>query len=1083
MNFIKIAWRDISGIFKNRFLRISVTAIIVVPLLYSLLYLAAFWDPYSKLSSMPVAVVNLDKGAVKDGENVSYGEDIVGKLKGNDKIGWKFVSWDEANQGVKGKKYYAMFVIPEDFSKNVISAKDGKPVQPKILYSANEKRNFLAAQINGKVELELKSEITKNISENYTKVAFDKLYEIKDGMNKASDGSKELAEGMKKLNDNVPEMTNGISKLYDGSEKLKDGMGVFKTKVDQGSNLLTGNEDILSLLNYNNINSLKSVMSQGKALINSDTSMLTLVPYLVNDKNIALMNKTTEDMKNINVDKILDKQMINQASSIMEKDNKEKLIKLAKDADSLTQFEIQRFKPLMTLAGAPADNLISLINNANSLYNGIDKQKVQPLLGIASKSGEIASLMDDVEKLSKSLDKEKLNPIFNMMANKDKVIKLIDDAQSLYASLDKEQLKPLVALTSEQNMGKISKVMLDAKGLSGINIDDMVGKLDSQQKGAEEFIKQSAILNGGSNVASLKLAINTNPNISEDQKKQLSVLVDGYNKLTTETAENMKNSAGFMGETNKTLSQLKTMQSDLNEALPLMSGALQSAKYVQGVLPEAKKLYGTYEKDVAPLMIGMPQSLKYVESMEPAIQGVYGKYTAIAPYMNGVADSAKYVSTIMPKAQQLAKQVDDNKNSINTIKSVLTPENIMYLKGFENNVITVKNDLDANSQNIDNIKSILTKLGTNVDDKTIIKLKSVQEDIEKAKPIIKQLESNITPQNMKALERSPELVNNLLSIQKQLKNNEKLMQVAEDALKDNNIEMAKKLLDAVPMLTDGVNRLAEGSSQLNDGLKLLNSKIPELADGSGKLADGSKELSDKLKEGADKLNSNLVNDSDTMSKFVSESVIMDEKPINPVKDYGTGFAPYFIPLSLWVGAIMMFFVISDKVDNDIKAGSGSIVLGKFLSYGYIGILQSVLASFVVLALGLKPANIPLYILFNVFMSFVFIAIIQSLIFLLGEAGRLLAIVLLILQLTSCAGTFPLEVVPRFFKVLNPYMPFTYCVSALREVISGVDYAIFGKDVAILAAILVVFLTISVLMKGHADKVQMRLKERKGSITA
>jgi putative membrane protein len=70
VNFVKIAWRDISSIFKNRFIRVSVTAIIIVPLLYSLLYLAAFWDPYSKLQKVPVAVVNLDKGSTKDNESV-----------------------------------------------------------------------------------------------------------------------------------------------------------------------------------------------------------------------------------------------------------------------------------------------------------------------------------------------------------------------------------------------------------------------------------------------------------------------------------------------------------------------------------------------------------------------------------------------------------------------------------------------------------------------------------------------------------------------------------------------------------------------------------------------------------------------------------------------------------------------------------------------------------------------------------------------------------------------------------------------------------------------------------------------------
>ncbi|QGU96754.1 DUF3533 domain-containing protein [Clostridium bovifaecis] len=287
-----------------------------------------------------------------------------------------------------------------------------------------------------------------------------------------------------------------------------------------------------------------------------------------------------------------------------------------------------------------------------------------------------------------------------------------------------------------------------------------------------------------------------------------------------------------------------------------------------------------------------------------------------------------------------------------------------------------------------------------------------------------------------------------------------------------------QLYDGSNQLASGVNKLGNGSIQLTEGLKELNSKVPELSDGVNKLYDGSKELSTKLGEGSDKLNSKLKVKSEDMGEFVSEPITLNEAPVNKVPNYGTGFTPYFIPLSLWVGALMMFFIITDKVDDELGASPASIVVGKFLSYGFIGVMQAVLASSAVLVLGLKTANMPLFFLFNIFLSFVFIAIIQSLIFLLEDAGRLLSIVLLILQLTSSGGTFPLEVVPKFFKVLNPLMPFTYATGGLREIISGVDYSVLGHDTIILAGTMIVFLTISVLMKGHADKVQEKIRLRK-----
>ena len=179
---------------------------------------------------------------------------------------------------------------------------------------------------------------------------------------------------------------------------------------------------------------------------------------------------------------------------------------------------------------------------------------------------------------------------------------------------------------------------------------------------------------------------------------------------------------------------------------------------------------------------------------------------------------------------------------------------------------------------------------------------------------------------------------------------------------------------------------------------------------------------------------------------------------------------------------MMFFFISDNVDNDINASAKAVVACKYLSYGYIGVLQAVLVSIVILLLGLKPQNYVTYFLFNIFMSYVFIAIIQCLVFLLGQAGRLLSIVLLILQLTSCAGTFPIEVVPKFFKVLKPFMPFTYCVSGLREIIAGTDYTVLFKDVLVLAAMLFGFLLISLLFKGRANKLQELIEKKKDEAT-
>lgn len=810
MKFAKIAWRDISSIFKNRFIRVSVVAIIIVPLLYSLLYLAAFWDPYARLSELPVAFVNLDKGGTKDGKAVNYGKDIIDNLKDNKEVQWNFVTIDEAKKGLEKDEYYSIFIIPEDFSTKVMSAKDGKPQQPNIIYSANEKKNFLAAQIGGRVEDKIKAEIVKNIGEEYTKVTFDNLYELKDGMRKAADGSKELSDGINTLNGKVPEMSDGVNKLYDGSSKLKDGLSELNTNSPQ--------------------------LSDGVGKLYDGSLQLK--------EGLDSLNKNTPSME-------------------------AGVSQLYKGSSDLAQ-------GINTTAVDGNGKPLGLLNGLKALQQGL----------VGAKTG--------VDQLGNSL----------------------------------------TALNTAVNVGSQTSPSL-VQGVTGIN--NGVNSLSSALSTFNNVVNHGAIPTpNGMTPEQIIAALSTQYNAAPNDTVKAQILAQMISVLNLSV--NVDQSA--------TQPSLKTAMNSLTNSITVDTADKTSLKTA---------------------VAGLNAAVNTGYNGSPSLKAGMG---AAVSASDGLVDGAT-------KLGQGAIQLKDGLNSLNS--------------------------------------------------------------------------------NMPAL----------ASGTKQLKD-------GSVALNGGLSELKGKM----PELVSGVNQLSEGSIQLNDGLKQLNDKMPELKDGAQKLKDGSIELADKLNEGANKLDENLINTSDDMAKFVSNPIEMNNEAVNAVKDYGTGFTPYFIPLSLWVGAIMMFFVISAKVEDSMNAGPISTVFGKYLSYGFIGMLQAVLVSAVVLTLGLRPQNLPLYFLFNILMSLAFIAIIQCLIFILGDAGRLLAIVLLILQLTSCAGTFPLELVPNFFKVLNPFMPFTYCVSALREIISGNNLALIGHDMFVLSATLVVFLVISMILKERGDLLQAKMEEKK-----
>ncbi len=896
MNFLKVASRDIKSIMKNRFIRVSVVAIIIVPLLYSLLYLYAFWDPYSKLDKMKVAVVNQDKGTLKDGSNVNFGNDMVNNLKNNHQVGWTFVDYETAQKGLEGKDYYALFLIPEDFSQKVLSAKDGAPTPPKIKYVANEKKNFLAAQVNGKVMLELKQELVKGISKEYTKITFDNLYELKDGMIKAADGSKKLNDGIEQAAKGSSELNSGALALRDGSKQLSDGLSTAVSGVGKVTGVVEKNQDLLKLIqDKNTIASARSLTATAEGLGKADTSMLKIVPQVMTPGNMALFNRTEKDLKAANIPALLSSNAVSTGKELMTPQNQTNLNKIMLDSKELSQVDMSKFNALLPLLQPEnAAELKSLLTNAGTLTS------------------------------------------------------------------------------------------LDTAGISSFVTNQIIA--------ADEYSLHADALTKAENTAALKAAIDTAYPVAGGEaaaaaNAKLKALVDGYAGLTSQTSANMQSSKNYME----------------NSLVP--------------TLTSLGKVQQQFVKD-AP-MLGM-------------------------------------------------------------LQGALTPENLAYYNAVFLKLNTMQQDLKNSSDTLAKTTALMTELQKPELLSSIGKLQALEKDMQDAAPVITAISQSMGPNAMNSLASAPQLVNDLLTAQKNLQNNEKILQVVNSALEDGNIETAKGLINQLPQLTTGINALYDGAYKLNSGLNTLYAGTNTLQGGMTQLKDGSGELYSKLQEGSDKISGSLINSSEDMAEFVSAPLTMEEKPLNPVKNYGIGFAPYFIPLSLWVGAIMMFFIITDKTDDDIKAGPVSLVLGKFLSYGYIGIIQAVLASVIVLALGLSPQSVPLYFAFNILLSFTFIAIIQCLVFLMGQVGRLLSIILLILQLTSCAGTFPIEVVPKFFRILNPIMPFTYGVSGLREAISGVDYSVFMQDAGILLMIMVAFIAISVIFKERADRVQNRIKELKDS---
>lgn len=221
---------------------IAIIAVMIVPTLYSSIYLGSVWDVYGKLDSVPVAFVNLDKSVTKDGKEYAVGKKVEDNLKDNKKVGWKFVSYEDAMNGVKGTKYYALVEIPEDFSQKIADAQDGNFKNPEIIYVANKGRNFVFSQVSSKAADSIKSEVNSSIQKEVSKALVDSLYNVKVSLKDAGDGAGELQSGTQQLLDGSKNLVAGIQNAADGSVKLESGL---KTAADSTAKLQNGTQKLI----------------------------------------------------------------------------------------------------------------------------------------------------------------------------------------------------------------------------------------------------------------------------------------------------------------------------------------------------------------------------------------------------------------------------------------------------------------------------------------------------------------------------------------------------------------------------------------------------------------------------------------------------------------------------------------------------------------------------------------------------------------------------------------------------------------------------------------------------------------------
>ena len=289
-------------------------------------------------------------------------------------------------------------------------------------------------------------------------------------------------------------------------------------------------------------------------------------------------------------------------------------------------------------------------------------------------------------------------------------------------------------------------------------------------------------------------------------------------------------------------------------------------------------------------------------------------------------------------------------------------------------------------------------------------------------------------------------------------------------------------------LADGSVQLAEGSSQVAGGAGALADGSVQLAEGSLSLAAGAELLGNaaaqalftaagSLGASADQLAAITGINETLLGDYFFSPVKLDRQEVFSVPDYGSNVAPFYLVLSMWVGALITCVMIEPKSSVGTKYSPFEMYFGKLLIYIIMSILQACVTITGAHLLGVHIENYPLFIFSAILVSVVFMILIYSLISAIGTVGKGIAVILLVLQISATGGIYPIQIMHQFFQTLYPYMPMTYAIKLIREAQLGVVWSNYWPALAILLAIGLITVIVGIAIKEKADSSAKYFEEK------
>lgn len=601
------------------------------------------------------------------------------------------------------------------------------------------------------------------------------------------------------------------------------------------------------------------------------------------------------------------------------------------------------------------------------------------------------------------------------------------------------------------------------EALEGVNSGDYYAALIVPESFTTDFIsflggdpKNPTIVyyeNSKKNAIATKITGKAKTAVQEQvNQKVISTLTEVLTESGKILAENDENGVDIVASTANQLdeldSSLQTYVNILNTFSLVTASASDLAESAQSLLINTQGIFDSSQDSVSNMQSSVLSGAQTADTVSSLIgislDSVEQDLTLLSDQMDTltVGDSFDSIRDQVDTAKTMSK------STISVLKDIFG-ETDQYVSAVDKSFKQLNTDLKA------------FKKDANVTAQSLKHLKrTIKADIKDCKNSIRKI------RNTYQYQVQPDVSRSVLRMEQALIQTGKMLNNIESSFGtiDRALESYQTTLDSG---TDDITATKDYIVSLQSDIRKLSKSLRAL---SGD--EQYNEMMDLLK-----------NDPTLMASFVASPVSMETKAVYPIETYGSAMAPFYTVLAIWVGALILVALIHVKVASveNLKVRPWQAFFGRYITFFLIGQAQTAIT--VLGDLFYVDIQCPhpfLFWLASAASSFVFTLLIYSLTVAMGNVGEAVAVIVMVIQVAGAGGTFPIEVLPEVYQMIYKFLPFTYCMNALRECVGGLYKNDYWMDLRALGIYILISLFIGLVVAvplRRLNKVIERSKEK------